>query len=140
MYKGNPTEGIEFYNLLFDSDEFNKELGKVTLSAGRLEVEIILFLNRNGVKDVISRAPLGKLIEIGEKNNLFDNNLTAVLRLICKQRNYLTHNIYALFTELIDETILERNDLLDSDIYTYIERVCQLRNNLIYLTSVISKK
>ncbi len=140
MYQGEPTEGIEFYNLLFESDEFNSELGRVTLAAGRLEAEMILFLNRNGVKENISRKTLGTLIEIGRKYNLIDNNLFISLDITCKQRNYLTHNIYSLFIDRIEETILEKSDLFDTDVMLYIERAWQLRDNLVHLGDVISKK
>ena len=140
MYKGEKSEGVEFYNLLVESDEFNAELGKVTLAAGRLEAEIIFFLNRSGIKGDLYRKTLGQLIKIGKKNNLFDNNLTAALELIRDQRNYLTHNIYALFVELIDETILERSNLLDTDVLTYIDRAWQLRENLNGLADVVGKK
>lgn len=101
------------------------------MAAGRLEAEMILFF---------SRATLGQLIKIGENKNLFDNNLTVALEQICRQRNYLTHNIYALFVELIDETILERNNLLDTDVLTYMDRAWQLRENLVGLADIISKK
>lgn len=140
MYKGEPTKGIQFFNLLFESDEFCAELGKVTLAAGRLEAELILFLNRKGITENVNRSTLGKLISIGKRNALFDRNLTDAFETICKQRNYLTHNIYALFVELIDETILDRSDLLDSDVQTYMNRVWQLRDNLIGLANIIHKK
>lgn len=140
MYKGEPSKGVDFYNLLFESEEFNAELGKVTLAAGKLEAEMMLFLNRYGVKENISRSTLGQLIKIGKKSNSFDKNLTVALEEICRQRNYLTHNIYALFVELIGETILERSNLLDSDVTTYIERAWLLRNELIDLANIISKK
>ena len=41
MRRGEPTEGIEFYKLLYADDEFCKELGRAVLAAGRLEVELI---------------------------------------------------------------------------------------------------
>ena len=56
------------------------------------------------------------------------------------QRNYLTHNIYSLFIDLLDETILEKNKLLDSDVHTYIERAWQLKKNLIALTEIIQEE
>ena len=140
MYKGEPTKGIEFYNLLFESEEFNIELGKVTLASGKLEAELMMFLKRNGVAKNISRKTLGKLIEIGEEYNLLDENLLISLNMIAKQRNYLTHNIYALFIDLLDETILERNNLIDTDVLLYIDRVWQLKENLISLAEVISRK
>src|SRR5688572_24340358 len=140
MYKGEPTHGVEFYNLLFESNDFSAELGKVALAAGRLEVEMMLFLNRNGVKENVSRLTLGQLINIAKKYQLIDRNLINALEITCKQRNYLTHNIYALFTEHIDETILERSNLLDSDVQTYEERAWQLKENLIALAEIIHKK
>ncbi|PVY40944.1 hypothetical protein [Pontibacter virosus] len=140
MYKGEPSEGIEFYNLLFKSDDFNAELGKVALAAGRLEAELMRFLYRNGVKEKVVGSTLGKLVDLGNKHKLFDKNLAIALDITRKQRNYLTHNIYALLTELIDETILKRSNLLDSDVHTYEERAWQLRGNLVALADIISEK
>lgn len=140
MYKGEPSEGIEFYKLLLESDDFNAELGRVALVAGRLEAELIRFLIRNGVKEKISLLTLGQLIKVGKRNNVLDKNLTMALEETCRQRNYLTHNIYALFIELIDETILERSNLVDTDVLTYIERAWQLKINMIDLADIISKK
>jgi hypothetical protein len=140
MYKGQPSEGVEFYNLLFESDDFSAELGKVALAAGRLEAELMLFLYRNGVKDKILGPTLGKLIDLGNKHKLFDSNLAIALDITRKQRNYLTHNIYALLTNLIDETILEGRNLLDSDVHTYEERAWELRENLVALANIIKGK
>lgn len=140
MYRGEPTKGIAFYNLLFESDEFNIELGKVILAAGKLEAELILFLKRSGITQNLSRSTFGSLIKIGKQHNLFNNNnLTIALELICKQRNYLTHNIYALFIDLHEETILEKNNLLDTDVELYIERALQLKENLLGIADVINK-
>ena len=130
MYKGELTQGLDFYNLLWKNDKFNIELGRTTLAAGRLEVELIYFLRRKGVTKNLIGLNLGKLIEVGKKNNLLDKNLIGILELLKNQRNYLTHNIYALFTNLIDETILSRENLIDTDVESYIDKVCQLTENL----------
>jgi hypothetical protein len=53
--------------------------------------------------------------------------------------NYLTHNIYALLNNQIDETILEREDLLDSDVHTYTERAWVLNDNIKGLTEIIKR-
>lgn len=140
MYKGEPTEGMEFYNLLLASDEFTSELGKVTLASGKLEAELIIFLNKNGIKGNYKRATLGTLIDLTERNDLLDKNMISELKHKSMQRNYITHNIYALFTDLIDETILEKNDLLDSDVHLYIERAWQLKENLDGLSDIVKKK
>ena len=60
--------------------------------------------------------------------------------MILKQRNFITHNIYALFTDLIDETIMEKENLLDSDVELYIERAWQLTENLNDLANLINDK
>ena len=140
MYKGEPTQGKEFYDLLYQTDEFTSELGKVTLASSKLEAEIILFLKRKGIKDKYEKSTLGKLIDILKKNNLVDDNLIIALKQTSIQRNYLTHNIYSLFIDLLDETILEKNNLLDSDVHTYIERAWQLKENLIALSEIIQEE
>lgn len=139
MYKGKPTNGLEFYNLLLNSDEFTSALGKVTMASGRLEAEIIMHFNKAGVVGEFENATLGRLIKIGRNKNIFDNNLVMALEMISKQRNYLTHNIYALFSDAIEETILEKNNLLDSDVVTYLDKVYQLYENLIGMADVIKK-
>ncbi len=140
MYRGESTEGIKFYNLLMESDEFTSELGKVTLASGKLEAELILLFNRNGINGNYKKATLGTLVRIGEDNKLFDENMAISLKQILKQRNHLTHNIYALFTNLIDETILERENLLDTDVHLYTERAWQLKENLNGLADIIEQK
>jgi hypothetical protein len=140
MYKEEPTEGIKFFTLLFESEEFTSELGKVALVSGKLEAELIIFLKHFGIKGTYERATLGSLIDMAKKNNLLDKNIINALSLIAKQRNYITHNIYALFTDLIDETILEKSNLLDSDVHLYFERARQLKENLIHLADLIKEK
>ena len=140
IYKGEPATGIKFYDLLLESDEFTSELGKVALASGKLEAELILFLKKRGVKGKYNRATLGTLIDLVDKNNLLDNNMRISLKVISSQRNYITHNIYALFIDLIDQTILEKENLLDSDVHLYIERAWQLRENIDGLADIIKNE
>lgn len=140
MFKGEPVKGVEFYKLLLKDQDFSSELGKVALASGRLEVELLLYLTRNDVIVKNKLSTLGALITIGKKNNLLDKNLILALQMISKQRNYFTHNIYALFTNLIEVTILERDNLIDTDVITYTDYAFQLRENLEGLTDVISRK
>jgi len=139
MFKGEPSGGVDFFNLLMENEEFNKEIGKLTLAAGRLEAELIHFYKRKGVNENLSRFTLGKLIQYGENFNLLERNLAFALESTCKQRNYITHNIYSLLTELFDETILPKNDLIDTDVLTYTEKAWETRKNLIDLAELISK-
>lgn len=140
MFKGEPTNGLNFYNLLNESEEFTSELGKVALASGKLEAELILFIARKGIKIKNDKATLGTLINLAVKNDLLEDNLRITLDIISKQRNYITHNIYGLFIDLKDETILEKNGLLDSDVLLYIERACQLREDLDELSEIIKNK
>jgi len=140
MYKGKPTNGIEFYDLLNQSESFTSELGKVTLSFGKLEVELIILLTKSNIKGNYKKATLGRLLRIANENNLFTNNEKIAFKITLQQRNYITHNIYALFTDLIDETILEKENLLDSDILLYTERAQQLNENINDLSEIIKNK
>jgi hypothetical protein len=140
MYKGEPTQGMKFFTLLVESEEFTSELGKVALNAGKLEAELIIFLKHFRIKGNYKRATLGTLIDLAEKNNLLDKNIIIALRETAKQRNYITHNIYALFVDLIDETIMEKSSLLDSDVQLYFDRAWQLKENLGHLADIIKEK
>ena len=140
MYKGEPSSGIDFFNQLMESEEFNKELGMLTLAAGRLEAELMHFFKRNEISKDLSRFTLGKLIQFGKTNGLLDKNLASALDWTCKQRNYITHNIYALFTEMIDETMLPKNNLIDTDVLTYTDKAWETKKNLIDLADLINKK
>jgi hypothetical protein len=77
---------------------------------------------------------------IADENKLLYVNENLIFKQISKQRNYITHNIYALFSDLIDETIMEKEKLLDSDVHLYTERAWQLRDNLNGLSDVIKTK
>ena len=140
MYKGEPTQGIKFYNLLEKSEEFTSELGKVALASGKLEAELIIHFELHEVKGKYKRATLGTLIKKAETNGLLDKNMISALKMISKQRNYITHNIYSLFIDKLDETILEKNNLLDSDVHLYIERAWQLNENINGLAEIIIEK
>ena len=62
------------------------------------------------------------------------------LKDISVQRNYITHNLYSLFVDLIDETILEKENLLDSDVHLYIERAWLLKKNIDGLADIIKNE
>lgn len=139
MRKGEPTAGIEFYEMLYEDDEFCKELGKAVLSAGRLESELIIYLNSKKVGEKTKKATLGTLILFTKKYGLL-GKMVPVLEMIKNQRNYLAHNIYALFSGMVEETILPRTELLDSDVDTFTERAWQLKENINDLANIIAKE
>lgn len=139
MYKGKPSEGIEFYELLYSSEEFCKELGKVALAAGKLESQLIRYFEKREITEISKRATLGKLIASAKKHKLLTDLLDA-LETLCFQRNYLTHNIYALFSELVEETVLQRTNLLDSDVVSFTERAWELQSDLLKLAEIVAKE
>jgi hypothetical protein len=139
MRKGEPTEGLEFYQLLYADDEFCKELGKAVLAVGRLEVELINYINNKNVGVKMKKSTLGKLVHFTKKHDLL-TEMVPVLEIMRDQRNYLTHNIYALFSGLIEETILPRSDLLDTDVDLFTDRVCQLTENINGLADIVTRE
>lgn len=139
MYEGIPSEGLEFYSLLCEDDEFCAEFGRAMLAAGRLESALKKMLTTHAPDENTRRATLGRLITYARKNNLLEKMIPS-LEMLCNQRNYLAHNIHALFSGQIEETILQRTDLLDSDVPCFTERAWQLKENLNGLSEIIERK
>ncbi|MDH5366332.1 MAG: hypothetical protein OEW67_05050 [Cyclobacteriaceae bacterium] len=136
MYKGINVTGTEFFNLLYESVDFTSMMGKMTLASSRLESQILLFLKNNDTDLTNDKATLGKLIIMLVSKKLIDKPLEDFLNLVKDQRNYLTHNISALLSDLMVETILERHNLIDSDVSTYIDRAYELKENLNELADI----
>lgn len=108
------------------------------LSASRLESELVNYLSNKGVKEKTHRANLGTLIRIAEDNSMLEK-MIPILREIKEQRNYLSHNLHALFIGLIEETVLPRTDLLDSDIDVFTDKAVQLDENLSGLADIMGE-
>jgi hypothetical protein len=138
MKAGRELLPEEFYAELSLDDDFCKELGKAVLAAGRLESELTRYLTNAGVSTALRKANLGRLIQVAKKHELL-SDLVSVMEELNGQRNYLAHNIHALFHGLIEETVLERTGLLDSDTHTFMERAWQLSENLNGLADIVAK-
>jgi nucleosome binding factor SPN SPT16 subunit len=136
--KGDPLSGNEFFKQLYADDHFCKQLGRTMLSVGRLESELIRYIQANNPELNTNKANLGRLIGIAEKNMLLEKMLPA-LKDINVQRNYLAHNIHALFSGLIEETILPSKELLDSDVDVFTGRAVELAENLNDLSDIVAK-
>ena len=135
---GEPLEGVEFFHQLYSHGDFCMHLGKVMLSASRLESELIRYLSAHDVKEKTQRANLGILIRIAKDNDLLEK-MISVLKEVKDQRNYLSHNLHTLFTNLIDESVLPRSELLDSDIDVFTDHTLQLEENLRGLADIMAK-
>jgi len=138
IYDGKDVNGLEFFKLLIKSDEFCAELGRVVLAAGQLESVLKKAITKGENSNILQMATLGKLISYAKDHEGL-KNLIPSLEMLKDQRNYLTHNIYALLSDQIEETILERKYLIDSDVWTYTERACQLRQNLNELAEIVER-
>ncbi len=133
-------DGEVFFNNLYKNEEFCHYLGKVILSASKLEAIIIKFLNKNQINDIKKKATLGQLIDKVERENLLDKKILVVLRELSSQRNYLTHNIYLLLLNMIEETLLERSELSYEDVHLYTEKACILSDNLNNISEIIKNE
>jgi hypothetical protein len=137
--QGEPFEGLRFFKLLCSDEHFCAELGRAVLAAGRLESALKRYLASAVPAKDITKATLGQLIQYCRQNQQL-TIIIPVLEGLKNQRNYVTHNIHALLSDMIGETILERANLLDSDVVTYTERAWGLENNLNALADIIERE
>jgi hypothetical protein len=63
-----------------------------------------------------------------------------MLRGLKLQRNYLTHSLFDLFSERIDETLLPRTNLVPMDVTVFTEKAWQLEQNLSGLSSIVEER
>jgi hypothetical protein len=136
QWSGEPASGLEFYEYLRADDEFCAELGRAVLAAGRLESAMVRYFQNQAPDLRTAKATLGTLIRHAEERALL-SNLVSALRTLSTQRNYLAHSIHALFSGLVEETILPRSGLLNSDVVTFTERAWQVRENLDGLAEIV---
>gem|GEM_PF-2764649 len=108
MYKGKFRVGIEFYNMLIESKEFNSKVGNVLLALGKLQAELITFFTRKLISGNNKRAILTTLIEFAKRNRLFYMSTIISIKQVTLQHNFITHNIYTLFINLINESNLTK--------------------------------
>lgn len=139
MWKGEPVDGPAFYDILCGDDEFCAQLGRAVLAAGRLETVLKKYMSENAQRPDLTRATLGRLITIARDCGLLAKMLPA-LEMLRDQRNYLTHNVHALLSGFIEETILEGSNLIESDMHTYTERAWQLVENLNGLAEILERE
>lgn len=112
---------IEFYDELLKSSRFCESLGRLLLLSGKLESALKnhIFRHKTNVDFNLSKATLGQLKWFCEKENILPNGLSETLNYITDRRNYLTHNLYSLFNDDMDVTLLPRDSLEPEDAYRY---------------------
>jgi hypothetical protein len=138
-FEGRSVGGTEFFALLYADNDFCAQLGRTMLAAGRLETALKRYLKTRRPELKFEHANLGTVIRLLQKHTLLVK-MQPVIEVLKSQRNYLAHNIHALLSDWIEETILERSHLLDSDVSTYCERARELTENLNGLADIVEKE
>lgn len=131
---------IEFFERLYVDEKFCEALGRMTLAAGRFESNLRAFLNLNGVYVPEGEATLGSLMSKLKKHDLLSESGLQVLRHLKRQRNYLTHSLFDLFSARVDETLLPRAGLVPMDVTLFAEKAWELEQNLSDLSSIVEKR
>ena len=133
------TPSKEFFGLLYDDPEFCQHVGQVMLAAGMLQTNLRIYLQNKGISGVPAKSTLGSLVKILEKNDFLSKNGLIHFNDLAIKRNYLAHNLYDLFTEVIEETILSRNDLTEGDVYFFTEKAWILANDFSTFAGIVAK-
>lgn len=130
-----PSEA--FYELLYKDEEFCSAIGKVMLSAGRLETNLRSYLRDKAVKGVADRSTLGSLVRVLNDNNLLSRNGQMHFNDLVTKRNYLAHSLYDLFSNVIEQTILPNSDLTESDVEHFTERAEGLAQDFTHFSNLV---
>jgi hypothetical protein len=131
---------LDFFDLLYADSEFCGQLGRVTLAASRLESNVREYLRVRGIPLGKRDRTLGQLTAMLENHGMISENGVRILRGLKKQRNYLTHSLFDLFAERIDETLLPRAAILRGDVSTFAEKAWELEQNLIGLAALVEEQ
>lgn len=122
---------LDFFNVLFNDDEFCSELGKLIMASGWLETELVSYLSKKLNKSINQKSTLGKLTNVLVENNLLTERGKLHYKDLTNKRNYFSHNLYSLFNFLIEETILPSRELVELDKYNFIAKVRSLREDFV---------
>lgn len=128
----------KFFEILYNEVEFCDGVGKVMLSASKLETNLRNYLKARDIK-CSPKSTLGNLVTKLIENNLLTKNGQIHFSDLALKRNYLAHSLYDLFTKEIEETILERDKLtaLDTDIFIYRARI--LSDDFLHFANIVAK-
>ncbi|MFT6408378.1 MAG: hypothetical protein ACJAQ6_001796 [Arenicella sp.] len=110
MRRGELLQGLAFFRELSADSRFCQTLGRAILAAGRLEGELTIYISNHAQDENTFKANLGRLISQAKKHDLLEK-MVPHLDDINGQRNEFAHNVYALFTGAVEETLLPRSNL-----------------------------
>lgn len=120
----------EFYDLLREEDEFCCVLGKVMLTASKLEILLKQYLRLHGEEVPEKKVTLGNLISILKANGHLTWNGEVHFGQASMQRNYLIHNLYGSFVDEIEKKLLPVEKLVPEDVEVYTEQATLTAENL----------
>ena len=132
-----PSE--EFYKILYRNSDFCEGIGKVMLSAGRLETTLRAYLKARNIKGIQAKSTLGTLVRKLKQNNLLSRNGEMHFDDLALKRNYLAHSLYDLFSAEISESILPRSELTEMDTDIFVDRVHMLAEDFLAFAELVSK-
>ena len=101
------------------------------LAAGMLETNLRLYLKAKGIKTIRSNSTLGYMVKQMKDCHLLTRNGEMHFDDLVLKRNYLAHNLYDLFSEVIEETILPCSQLVDADIHMFRDRALSLAEDFL---------
>lgn len=115
---------LEFYDELLKSERFCENLGRLLLMSGKLEsaLKSIVLTSSIKVRYNLGRAMLGQLVGSCKEHELVTDELNEVLAFILLRRNYLTHNLYPLFNDEIENSLLPKDNLHSGDAEYYFPK------------------
>lgn len=129
-----------FFNLLSEDNIFCKELMRMTLAAGKLESELKEYLRMYSITFNNKSVTFGSIINLLYNNKLLSENGKKVMGVLKARRNYLTHCLYDLFSERINETILPNSKLIPEDVSNITENVEELSCDLNNMSKLVELK
>jgi hypothetical protein len=131
---------LEFFDKLYADKSFCEGIGKMVLTAGKLESVLRVYLSTQGIDVPEKRATLGALTEKLKERNLLSKNGEMHFEDLKTKRNYLAHKLYDLFSDRIEETILPRNDLVDLDVEMFAEKASSLAYDLDQFALIVQRE
>lgn len=131
---------IKFFERLCKDNEFCQALGRMTLAAGRFESNLRAFLLLKGVDIPENMATLGRLTTELKKHGLLSENGVQILSKLKKQRDYLMHSLFDLFSARTKKDLVLLEDLTPTETSFFTEKAWQLEQNLNGLSSIAEQR
>lgn len=129
---------LEFFTLLCESRDFCEAMGRMTLTAGRVESELKHFFKLTTGKEAPAKATMGKLVQLMRAEGLLSENGERAMQRNIEQRNYFIHSLFDLFSGRVDETLFPRSDHADVDVF--VEYAGILDHNLCRLSEIVQAR